>query len=173
MISTDSEDALIWSAGHLPPVRWSDGATLVAVSPIPPLGHLRGEQPTATTTPLPDGESLLFSPTDSSSDGGATPRGLDRLCAALGRAAGHSTTSSIQSSSRSAGRYGGGGRSAAPVSQRGRTAVTSLVSARMAAELLVDELDLIFSASSERSTPTPLRRLRSGLPIFRPHGTRH
>ena len=61
MISTDSEDALIWSAGHLPPVRFgSDGATLVEVSPIPPLGHLRGEQPTATTTPLSDGESLLF-----------------------------------------------------------------------------------------------------------------
>ena len=37
----------------------------------------------------------------------------------------------------------------------------------MAAELLVDELALIFSAPSERSTPTPLRRLRSGLPIFR------
>lgn len=90
MISTDSEEALIWSAGHLPPVRFGpDGATLVAVSPIPPLGHLRGEQPTATTTPLSDGESLLFF-TDGLVErrGEPLPEGLDRLCAALGRAAG-------------------------------------------------------------------------------------
>jgi len=90
MISTDSEDTRIWSAGHLPPVRFgSDGATLVAVSPIPPLGHLRGEQPTATTTPLSDGESLLFF-TDGLVErrGEPLPEGLDRLCAALGHAAG-------------------------------------------------------------------------------------
>ncbi|NDH85311.1 MAG: histidine kinase, partial [Acidimicrobiia bacterium] len=53
------------------------------------LGHLRGEQPTATTTPLSDGESLLFF-TDGLVErrGEPLPEGLDRLCAALGHAAG-------------------------------------------------------------------------------------
>ena len=89
-ISTGSEEALIWSAGHLPPVCFGpSGATLVSVCPTPPLGHLRGEQPTATTTPLSDGESLLFF-----TDGlveqrrEPLPEGLDRLCAALARAVG-------------------------------------------------------------------------------------
>ena len=103
MISTDSEEALIWSAGHLPPVRFGpDGATLVAVSPIPPLGHLRGEQPTATTAPLSDGESLLFF-TDGLVErrGEPLPEG-SIASAALGPRLAHSTTSSIRSSSRSA-----------------------------------------------------------------------
>ena len=90
MISTDSEEARIWSAGHLPPVRFGpDGAALVAVSPVPPLGHLRNERPTPTTTPLPDGDALLFF-TDGLVERRREPLtdGLDRLCAALALATG-------------------------------------------------------------------------------------
>lgn len=75
----------IWSAGHLPPIRFGPtGAQRIELTPSPPLGYLRDERPTPTCTSLAVDEALIFF-TDGLVERRSEPLsvGLERLEAAL------------------------------------------------------------------------------------------
>ena len=79
-------ETLVWSAGHLPPVKTdASGASLVDLTPTPPLGHLGGVTPTPTPCTLPDGSGLLLF-TDGLVErrGESLQTGLDRLASTIG-----------------------------------------------------------------------------------------
>ena len=84
-IARRDETARIWSAGHLPPIRFGpSGTKRIDLTPSPPLGYLRGERPKPTYTSLAGGETALFF-TDGLVERRGEPlsTGLDRLEAAL------------------------------------------------------------------------------------------
>jgi len=75
----------IWSAGHLPPIRFGPtGAQRIELTPSPPLGYLRDERPAPTCTSLAVDEALIFF-TDGLVERRSEPLsvGLERLAAAL------------------------------------------------------------------------------------------
>ena len=85
-LSLETGQAMVWSAGHLPPLRTTgDGSTLVAVTPAPPLGHLDRTRPQPATIEVAEGTGLLLFTDGLVERRSESPEvGLERLCDIVG-----------------------------------------------------------------------------------------
>ncbi|MEM9466072.1 MAG: SpoIIE family protein phosphatase [Actinomycetota bacterium] len=85
-IARHCDELRIWSAGHLPPLRFGPtGSSRIDLDPAPPLGYLRGDRPPERVTSLAHGDAVLFF-TDGLVERRGEPlsAGLERLVSELG-----------------------------------------------------------------------------------------